>query len=196
MGQRGWMDWSQWDREALSYSAFTHIQYYNIIIEVFTPLLFLKLIHLFPSISLVRWTLLDLGNLCSSLRTSSCFLWETWQYWEVKTSRTSLALLSDRCVSARGREKAVPPWKTFRTKSWIPRGQLEQLLNLSQCSRFSFLFLLFGGICSLRLSDSTFLSLRGHKRPQIFLWRIYFVYRDIGLVLNNLKVYVFFILYT
>lgn len=36
------MDWAQWDREALSYSAFTHVQYYNIIIEVFTPLLFLK----------------------------------------------------------------------------------------------------------------------------------------------------------
>lgn len=195
MGESSWMDWSQWDRKALSYSAFTCIQYYDIVIEVFTPLPFLKwkLICFRPSAWWGEhyWT----SGICvrvwgppaaSSERCGSTGRWRlhapVWHYY-----RTGVFQLED--------EKRLSH-QTLRTKSWIPRGQLEQLLRLSQCSRFSFLLLLFGGICSLRLSDSTFLSLRGHKRPQISLWRIYFVYRDIGLVLNNLKMYVFFILYT
>lgn len=98
-----------------------------------------KCLFCFLCLSLERRPFLDLGSPCLSLRTSSCFLWETSQWWEVKTSPTSLASVSDLCVSARGGLEDVSSQKTQGQKpllkSWTLMRQLEQLFRFLKMSR-------------------------------------------------------------
>lgn len=72
-----------------------------------------------------------------------------------------------------------------------PNEAAGTALSVSEdVTSFSFLF---WRILSLKLSDSIFMNSRGHKRPQAFFHReVNFVYRDVYLVLNNLKMYVLY----